>query len=195
MSLVRKTFVCVVAALAAFCAASQAATVLLVDVTNPLAVKITATNANADANSDNIPQVAGIDLLRFFTGAVNMSVLYMSSSSLTPRGGVAYSNFEDDDYSGSLVDLNLIGSSLTAMQDFSTTAPAFTGEASLDLSAFAAFLPTVGTSGNILAGANMETNGTVIGQWQAVPEPQTYALVGVGLLGIYLLRRRVSSRA
>lgn len=187
-----KTCVCVLSAILVSCVASSAATVLLVDVSDPSAVKISSSGANADADSDNVPEAAGIDLLRFFTGAVNMSVMYVNSSSLTPSGGNAYSNFEGDDYSGSLVDLNLISSSLSAMQNFSTTTPAFTGEAYLDLSGFTAFLPTVGTSGNILVGANMETYGTVIGQWQAVPEPQTYALIAMGLVGIYFVRRRVA---
>jgi len=187
-----KTCVCILSAILVSCVASSAATVLLVDVSDPSAVKISSSGANADADSDNVPEAAGIDLLRFFTGAVNMSVMYVNSSSLTPSGGNAYSNFEGDDYSGSLVDLNLISSSLSAMQNFSTTTPAFTGEAYLDLSGFTAFLPTFGTSGNILVGANMETYGTVIGQWQAVPEPQTYALIAMGLVGIYFVRRRAA---
>ncbi len=158
--------------------AARAEVVLLVDITNPAAIPITATSANARAAGPAVPQFVGIDLLQFFTAAVDVGTGYFTSSTLTPPGGGAYLNFESDNYSGSLIDLNLLdGGNLNDPQDFSTSSPAFTGQGALDLSSYAAYLPAFGATGNVLNGANNATFGTVVGQWQAVPEPSTSLLL------------------
>ena len=170
--------------------AARAEVVLLVDITNPAAVKITATSAFAQAAGPAVPQLVGIDLLQFFTAPVDLGVGYFLSSTLTPPGGGAYLNFEDDNYSGSDIDLNLLdGGNLEDPQNFNTSSPAFTGEGTLDLSGVAAYLPAFGASGNVLNGANDATFGTVVGQWQAVPEPSTYVLLALVVLFLVVLRR------
>ena len=95
-----------------------------------------------------------------------------------------------------MLDLNLYSSGTNA-RTFASGSPVFnTGTEVIDLSAFAAYLPTtVSAHGNIYAGnSSGPGNGTIIGSWDviAVPEPSTMALAGLGDLGLLLFRRRES---
>jgi hypothetical protein len=49
-------------------------------------------------------------------------------------------------------------------------------------------LPTPGAFGDVYAGGLDSVN--IIGQWQAVPEPSTAALMTLGLVGLAARRRR-----
>jgi hypothetical protein len=74
---------------------------------------------------------------------------------------------------------------------FSTSAPAFTGMATVDFSSLVALLPGPGASGQILAGWS-ETPGQILGEWAVVPEvaPAAQAgVMGLAVLGFAAVRR------
>ncbi len=178
--------------------AVNAAVLLEINVSNAAEVTITSTGLFADADDSTRSLYDGVNLDRFLTDVPppgpNPTVL----GNLTPTGSpIAYSLVFWDDYSGSMVDLNLFNEHSEYTQSFSTSARAFTGAATIDLSDIATLLPTAGTTGSIFAGysgnATAEIPLTEIGQWRvvAIPEPSTYAaFLGVAALAAAVLLRR-----
>lgn len=169
---------------------SQAAVLLTIDISNPAAVVITATGANADAFAFATGG-DGITLTGLFTAPVVFGMSGITTgSTLQPSGqGLPFNTFMENDYgfSGSTVDLNLFTLNMggsPAGPTFFTDAAAFTGSATLDLSA--ASFAALGATGQIMAARNFGT--TSIGQWLVVPEPSTLLLGVFG--GAGLLRRR-----
>ncbi len=168
---------------------------LIINDSDPSNVTITATGAFAFTNDSSTNENEGVDLLEFFTAPV--AILppgSPASPGLSPTGDGPYTQWQADDYSGSLVDLNIsTDTSGPETQTFTTTSPAFTGSATLDLSSFSADLPSLGSSGLIVSG-NSNNNGDIIGDWEVedvpVPEPSQYGWgVLLATLGFVTWRR------
>lgn len=201
--------------------------VLNIDWSNVSAVKITATANFSAINyptglTNNITFYDGIALLNFFatpvvvTDFVNTSTgsnLTDSANNPTPNSRfdeLTTWNDAHPEYWGTYgavrtdtgVDLVMWtqGASPLVMS-FSTSAPAFHGEAVFDLSGYPGLtsqFPALNTTGIVRVWNNDDDLGNaVIGTWQivgaaAIPEPSTYAaLLGVvALVGAVVRRRR-----
>lgn len=183
------------------CFGKSSAQVLTIDWSNLSAVKFTATG-NFAANAYTGPRNYGdgIALLSFFSsnvvtqdiGALVSSNLYDSSYSAAFFDVLSSWNDGVPNTSPGL-DLTLWSNPGATTFDFSTSSPAFNGEAIFDLSAYSNtnLFPALNATGNVVVWNGSATLGT----WQvvgaAVPEPSTYAaLAGLGALGLAMLRRR-----
>ncbi|MDP0499718.1 MAG: PEP-CTERM sorting domain-containing protein [Verrucomicrobiota bacterium JB022] len=188
----------------ATCAAisAQAAVLLEIDISNPAAVRFTATGNLAAADSVYPASInGGITIENFFTSSVTINQDSPVGGTLTPflNGNALYDLFGSYEYAenvefGTGNDLSVYSSESSESQIFSTESIAFAGEAVFDFSAFIELLPAIGTTGNIFPGYTFDAEPAV-GQWTvvgaAIPEPSTYAM-GAGLLalGAVALRRR-----
>ena len=162
-----------------------------VNVSNPSAATFTATGNYSLIDDSTAEGIVGVDLLAFFSGMG--AGLEDVSGNLTPpnQNGFAYNCWFSDYYSSTYPicnDLNLFNNR-DDLQTFSTGAPAFTGAGTTDLSAYAAFLPSPGTTGDIAAGSFGDGSMAVIGQWQVTPEPATLVMLAMGG-AVMLIRRR-----
>ncbi len=183
----------------------SAQSLLTINDSNPSAVIITATGANAGVNYSGNTANDGVDLLQFFTlNEFNMSFGQDLTGTLTGGNiGVSYDDVYSDNESTSggnyfdmelYVDNNSPGEGNT--ETFSTSQPAFSGSWTIDFSALGvtgAALPTPGSTGSIMSGFS-GSPGDIIGQWeiQAAPEPGTtsLALAGFAVTAIAMFRQR-----
>lgn len=170
----------------------QGAVILTIDITDLRAVLFKSTAAHAQ--NDDIDETylsEGFTLLEFFNADVDYDMIDFDTSTLdSPGGNFAYTTLFPTAINSLNVDLNIAGSGFST-QDFSTSAPAFTGFAVADLRAWMSGI-TLGTTGNILAG-DASYNTVIIGQYQIIPEPGTISLlVGAGLLLALGLRTRLA---
>lgn len=197
--------------------AANAAVVLIVDVTNPSAVKITATSALSSGSSSLRMGYDGLTLLNILPSTTsnipNTSVVSsdVATSNLVPTqspvtsGGIVMrytgvGSFNHDAATGTLEPGNDLGvyqngaDGLPNSQVFNTGVQAFKGESVWNLSAFAASLPRAGTTGNVLSGYLPFTTGSqqgiVLGQYVVIPEPSAAALGGLAAASLLLRRRR-----
>lgn len=168
--------------------------VLTVDVSNPAAVVLTATGANA-STSVSSDVFNGFTLSGFFTA--NASGAWAGSAlSAGLTGGnasVQYTLAQVD--SDSVLGLFVASDSNESMA-FSSSATAFSGSAVFDLSSASLLLPAGGTSGSLVVW-DPAFNAVGIGTWQItpVPEPSSYvAIAGFGLVGFSAYRRVRGSR-
>lgn len=171
---------------------------LLVDLTDPSAAVITATSENALLNSNTTIHSHGATLQGFFTSSLASIPALPVTGDLGPStSGIAYTGWDIDQVSsGVLTDLGLFNLGFPdggEVQEFFTGTPAFVGSSTLDLSSVAAFLPTVGASGDIYAGYSLSL-GPVVGRWQVVAVPEVPAaaqcgIYAVGLAGLWMWRR------
>jgi hypothetical protein len=166
---------------------------------NSSAVQFIATVTVPLANDSSQFNLFGVDLLNYFTSA--QSVGGAVAGTLIPAGTTfAYSQWLPDNlHVASSVDLNLYSTSTAQLQAFSSSSPAFTGTAIINLSSFLANLPSTGASGNIYAGDAHSPAGALIGRWTVVPEPSVEAQLALGAMvfaGLALVRRsrRVAAR-
>jgi hypothetical protein len=162
-----------------------------VNVSNPAAVTFAATGNNSLINDSTAMGIDGVDLLAFFSGMESQQGGV--SGNLTPpnQNDIAFNSWAADYYTSGYPicnDLNLYNNGGNP-QIFSTGAPALTGAGTVDLSAYAAFLPSPGAIGDIAAGSFGQGSMGVIGQWQVVPEPATLAMLAMGG-AVMLIRRR-----
>ncbi len=189
------------------CHGSSPPVLLTINDSNPSAVTITATGADAALDFSGSTANAGVDLLQFFgIDESGMTFGQDLTGALTASGvSVSYNDVDRDDYStggGAVytdlelyVDVNSPGQGDT--ETFSTTAPAFTGSWTIDLSSLgvdSSALPSAGSEGSILSG-NYGAPGQVIGAWEVtsdVPEPSATSLLALGglILGAFIYRRR-----
>jgi hypothetical protein len=159
---------------------------------NPSAVQFTATTNAPLANDSSQYNLFGVDLLNYFTAA--QSVGGAVSGTLIPAGTTTAYNqwFPDNLHVASSVDLNLYVTTVSQLQTFSTSSPAFTGTATINLNSLLASLPATGASGNIYAGDARSPGGVLIGRWVVVPEPSVEAQLALGAMvfaGLALVRR------
>jgi PEP-CTERM motif len=171
--------------------AAQAQILLTVDISNPSAVTFTATGA-APAISANVGSYAnGIDLLTFFIDDAGISNTFSDPfSTLTTADastGPALTDAAVDNFSPLSVDLSIFKFNSGAGMTFTKGQPAFLGTLTLNLSAEP--IPAGLATGNILAGYSQGGPQVVIGQWEVVPEPSTWALF-LGGLGLLAFLRR-----
>lgn len=175
----------------------SAAVLIEINVSNPSAVTFQATGNPAAINDSSTTTLLGVTLLSFYREVITQVSPESISGDLTPSGATAaYGLYYVDNHSGSFKDLNLLRETpLFDKQAFSTAVAAFTGTATIDFSSFpVSALPTIGTTGNLLAGFSGDFGG-VIGQWTVVPEVSSAVQAGVMgavLLG-WLTWRRCSS--
>lgn len=161
-------------------AAVQAEILLTVDISDPMAVRFTATEAASSATGlANIS--SGITLLGLFFNqyangdiALAEQTLFANGASLPyATASVVYYQLEGI---GRGYDLNLYGAPLS--YQFVQGAQAFTGEALLTFYAAAPDFASVGTIGDIVLGYSQSNGkGTVIGQFQVIPEPSSLMLL------------------
>lgn len=164
---------------------SSAAVILTIDISNPAAVRFAATGAHAQNDDiDSTDMLQGVLLLGVFSSDPGWNVPdYLDDSELySPGGTFAYSDLY---YDG--LDLNITGTNLST-QDFSTSEPAFEGDAIVDFSAIAHLL-VPGRTGDILAG-DMWDSTVVIGQYLIIPEPSTSFLALTSVAALTVRRRR-----
>ena len=162
---------------------ANAAVLLTVDTTDPSAVVITATAGLASQTGSS--GSTGFDLRGFYTGTPAESFSAATFSSLvTPENGTTF-----DNYFNSSTTLNIF--LFSAGPEFTAGNIAFSGSATFDLSAHAAFLPAAGASGNITF---YLVSTPIFGEWQvsAIPEPSSAFLLGLGVLGVAVRRRRIN---
>lgn len=183
---------------ATFPAAGQS---ILIDInqSSPSAVQFTATVNGSLVNDASQLNLFGVDLISYFTTSVVGGSV--ATGTLTPAGTTAaYDQWFSDNLLNGLnsVDLNLFVTGSPQVQNFTTSSPAFTGMATINLSSLLADLPATGASGPIYSGYS-RSPGTVIGEWVVVPEPSAMAQLALGAMvfaGLALVRRtrRVTAR-
>jgi len=171
---------------------------LTIDLTDPCNAVITATGAFSSTDDSSTVEGAGVDLNNFLVFSPEGSSTSSSYGSLTPSGAeTSYDTVGLDNASGSWVDLNLyVSGGSVETQSFSSTSSAFTGTWTVDLSQYVGELPSVGTTGNIMAGFS-RTEGSTIGLWEivSVPEPSQYGLYAfLGFAALIGWRRLSTSR-
>jgi len=140
-----------------------------------------------------------VDLLSFFTSST--SDIGTATGDLIPAGATqAYNAWYWDNASGTAIDFNLyfnIAQPDAQTQTFTTSAPAFTGTMTADLSSVAALLPAIGTNGTVVAGwlgtgSGMgDSTSAPMGQYTVVPEPAAASLLSaLAASALFLPRRR-----
>ncbi|MBN8711699.1 MAG: hypothetical protein BGO12_18325 [Verrucomicrobia bacterium 61-8] len=181
---------------------ARADILVTIDITNPAAVVFTATGAAPSADGPNVPGINGIDFLQFFITPISGFAL----GDVTPStfatyldSNYPYLNWNTDSYSGPNVDLNFYSQDGSS-QHFNTTDPAFVGTATVNFTSYASYLPSAGATGQITDGNSGNASGpsrplTVLGTYQVVPEPSTWALLALGLAACLTLLRRRGKRA
>lgn len=192
-------FLLILTAAVSLLASNARADILVtIDITNPAAVVFTATSAAPQSSGPNVPGTSGIDFLHFFAIEISGFALGLVSQSTFATyldSSYPYLNWNTDNYSVDNVDLQFY-SQKTSSQHFSTSDPAFVGTGTVDFSAYAAYLPTVGATGQITDGYSGNASGdsrplTVLGTYQVVPEPATWALLALGLAACLPVLRRL----
>jgi len=170
---------------------------LTINESNPGAVVISAAGF-AQGNDTNTPATFGVDLVNFLTTAATINSTAASSSTLgASMSGPVLNSFESDTFhatGAAKLDLNLFSTASSLTEWFEVGNLAFAGSDAVNLSAFAADLPTAGTTGSIYTGDSSGGQGIVVGTWDVtaapVPEPTTLALAGLGFAGLLALRRK-----
>ena len=159
---------------------------LEIDPTNLSTVTITSTGNHSLINDSSADGTAGIWLQGVFsTGGVASAP---TSSTLTPAGNTGpYDQIYNDFFGIDVTDLGFYRNS-SEVQNFQTTAPAFTGSMTADFSTSTFLSSSVGTTGEIRVGDTTTGSNALIGYYKIVPEPTSLSiLAGAGLL---IARRR-----
>ncbi|MFD0894651.1 hypothetical protein KBB96_05470 [Luteolibacter ambystomatis] len=181
---------------------TEAALVLVIDVSNPAAVTITSTSANSQTNSSLNIGSDGITIQNFFTSAANYASSTAVVGNLAPTGsGFTYAqlgtfNFEANNgnfTAGNDLSIYATGATTAGSQVFSTSTRAFNGVAIVDFSSTPGALPTAGTTGNVYSGyfqSGTTGHGLLIGTFQVVPEPSPLLICALGLTVACGKRRR-----
>lgn len=168
---------------------SQAAVVLIVDITDPSAVTITATTNFSAINDSTSQDGNGIVLKGLFSSGSGSGSF--TSGDLAAPGGVAY-NFSANGFNSTVtdLDLNLFSQDKSNTQSFVDSAAAFTGSLTINLDS--EDLSGVGSSGDVLVGDGEPGGGSglVIGTYQIIPEPSMVSLLIMGLGTLCIVRRR-----
>ena len=168
-----------------------------VNVFDPTAVTFTAKSADAENKLGKKNSWYGITLLDFFSGnttEIDESLDRGSMYVLAHKTGGDRRQLTDiwvgDDSGGwTLDDLNIWDDSESFKMEFKKNKTALQGWAQHDLSATTG-MATAGMMGNIVT--YKPDKGIIIGQWVvvSVSEPSTLPLIGLGLGGLILIRRR-----
>lgn len=168
------------------------AQVMLVNIAVPAAVTFSGTGTFASANYNGGAAAAfPVRLQNFFSSAPGNIDVTATSTTLMTTGanhtlGLAF--LRTGATGATTLDFRQSGNS---QENFSTSSSAFSGTGTFNFSAYGAYLPTAGASGNILAADGATVIGTYSVVSSAVPEPSTYAAVcGVVALGLGIWRRR-----
>lgn len=211
----KRTLLIAAAALFSQVVASNAAILLIIDISNPSMVKISATNGLSAGSSSQRLGYEGISLLDFLKPASNIpntSVVssMTATSNLVPTqspalaGGIAtrytgLASYDFDSPTGAIGpgnDLGIYqngGGATDNSQVFVTGQRAFVGESVFNLSQYVGMLPASGTTGSIISGYRPTSagggHGVILGQFTVIPEPSSVAL-GAIASSVLLLRRR-----
>jgi hypothetical protein len=173
-------------------AATARPILLTVDIADLSNTTIASTGAAAENSGSGLSATLdGISLLGIFSAPTNNTrILFgdLKASSASSAYTDAWTLPDD-------IDLNLFNFSFDA-QIFDTSSAAFSGASTIDFTGYS--LLAAGSVGDIIDSDGFFVQGVVIGQWQiidssaSVPEPGALSLLGLGLLGLALNRRRSS---
>jgi hypothetical protein len=211
---VKRTLLLTAAALLTQVGATNAAILLIIDVSNPALVKITSTTATSSGSSSLIIAADGITLHNIMKAGANVpntTVVdpLVATSNLFPTQSPAATGGITSRYTGVMTfdfdsgvgtvgagnDLSVYqnnGSGVANNQIFTAGQQAFNGESVWDLSAYASVLPNAGTTGDIISGylPSGTGQGVVLGQYTVIPEPSSLVLGAAAAGGLFLRRRR-----
>lgn len=224
----RSLFILVLALIG--CVGANSQVVLTIDYSDLSAVKVTATGNSAaidypNGSSNSFSFAEGIALRNFFTAPVQVQdfVSTLTSSTFTDSSNTltSSSTFNEisawnDDHTeywsaygepgtGNGIDITIWNQSAATQMAFSSSGPAFYGQAIFDLTAYSSYtnlFPALNATGDVRIWNNDGGAGNaVLGTWQvvgaaAVPEPATYAaLFGLATLGAACWHKRRQKHA
>lgn len=194
-SILKKNLILMPFMLVAASIAAPAAILLEVDISNPAAVVIRSTDANPITNSNTFNNFLGVTLLQFLASDSVISGLIPTATLTANHAEDAYNEWWITELNSGRLDLNLYFDSEAdaTPQQFNTAQPAFTGAATLNMSSAFAALPSIGHTGNIIAG-DATLTGPVIGQFLVIPEPSAILLLSTTSL-LALRRHRVPQQS
>ncbi|WP_367872844.1 PEP-CTERM sorting domain-containing protein [Luteolibacter sp. Populi] len=183
---------------------AQAATVLVVDISNPAAVTFTSTPNFSQTNSSLNIGTAGFTIRNFLASPASIPSSTLGLGNLSPTGstfvysGMATFSYEANDGNfTSANDLSVFsngGGPGAASQVFSTGTRAFNGVLTIDLSAYVSSLPAAGVTGDVISGyflSGTADHGETVGQFVVIPEPGSVLLGGLGFLILGFRRRSI----
>lgn len=162
---------------------ADAAILIVVDISNPSATTFTATGAAPLIDDFSSGTTFGVSLLGLFSSDYDASSQTVSGNLIPSGSPIPYDSVLNDFFNLTGLDINLFATD-DESQTFLTGTPAFTGTALIDLSG-----ATFGTSGNIIVGDSEFGSGNIIGQWSAIPEPSSYAILIALATGCLLIVR------
>lgn len=181
---------------------SQAQLLLIIDVSDITNITFTATTNTPLIADNTFTGEEGFTLIGMIAPGndTDSQADFVTTSDLTTDGigayteikGINFSSLDEENFEPGF-DVWVYRWAELDFQNFSLSLPAFTGTATIDLFGNNIVLKTSG-GGDIYLGGPPGRKGAKIGEYQVIPEPNSFALIGFGFAVMTLMTYRATRR-